>query len=54
MADNITFAINSFAREERRRVAEEALQDSEERLKLVLEGSNDGYWDWDIVPAPST
>ena len=48
MVDNVSFAINNFAREERRRQAEMALQDSEERLKLVLEGSNDGYWDWDI------
>jgi diguanylate cyclase (GGDEF)-like protein/PAS domain S-box-containing protein len=48
MVENITFAINGFSREERRREAEVALQDSEERLKLVLEGSNDGYWDWDI------
>ena len=48
MVDNVSFAINNFAREEKRRQAEMALQDSEERLKLVLEGSNDGYWDWDI------
>jgi diguanylate cyclase (GGDEF)-like protein/PAS domain S-box-containing protein len=48
MVDNVSFAINNFFREEKRRQAEIALQDSEERLKLVLEGSNDGYWDWDI------
>lgn len=48
MVDNVSFAINNFYREEKRRQAERALQDSEERLKLVLEGSNDGYWDWHI------
>lgn len=28
--------------------AQEALKEREERLKLVLEGSNDGFWDWHI------
>jgi len=28
---------------------EEALRVSEERLKLVLEATNDGYWDWNIA-----
>lgn len=27
---------------------EDARRDSEERLQRVLEGSNDGFWDWDI------
>lgn len=28
--------------------AEEALRASEERLKLVLQGNNEGWWDWNI------
>ncbi len=31
-----------------RRQAEEALKENEERLALVLEGSQLGYWDWNI------
>ncbi len=48
MAENISFALNYHSREERRRIAEEALRESEERLKLVIEGSHDGYCDWDV------
>lgn len=47
MSENISFALNNYSREERRRLAEEALRENEERLKLVIEGSHDGYCDWD-------
>lgn len=30
------------------KAASSAIKDREERLKLVLEASTDGYWDWDI------
>ena len=29
--------------------AEKGLRESEEQLNLVLEGSNDGFWDWSLV-----
>lgn len=35
-------------RERERIQAEEALMESEKRLKLVIQGSNDGFWDWDM------
>ncbi len=35
-------------RESERTQAESALMESEERLKLVLQGSNDGFWDWNM------
>ena len=33
----------------KRCVAEQALQESQERLALVIDGSNEGIWDWNVV-----
>ena len=33
----------------KRKQAEDALKESEERLQLALEGAGSGLWDWDIV-----
>ncbi|MFH0822521.1 MAG: PAS domain S-box protein, partial [Pseudomonadota bacterium] len=32
-----------------RKKAEEALRESEERLRLALEATSDGLWDWDMI-----
>ena len=37
-----------------RKQAEEALRESEERMKLALEGTDQGLWDWDIVTGAVT
>lgn len=48
MSANISFALDNFSREVGRKAAEEALRSSEEQLKLVLEGSSDGFCDWHV------
>lgn len=48
MCTNISFALDNLSREEHRLATEVALRYSEEQLKLVLEGSSDGYCDWHI------
>jgi two-component system, cell cycle sensor histidine kinase and response regulator CckA len=35
------------------RRAEEALQKSEERLRIALDGNSEGVWDWDIRKGPA-
>lgn len=49
MVNEISFALDGFEREQARKNAEQSLESSEERLQLVLRGSRDAPWDWDLV-----
>ncbi len=49
VAGEVTSAIVSFADITDLRRAEKDLQKSEERLRLVLQGTNDAPWDWNLV-----
>ncbi len=40
--------VADYSDETARRQAEEALQKSEEKSRLVLEATNDGIWDWNV------
>lgn len=42
-------AVHLYRAQRQAREAQEQLKESEERFRLVLEGSNDCIWDWDIV-----
>ena len=48
MAQNIGFGFENFERDARRRQAEELLRDSEQRVRSVLEGMEDGYYEVDL------
>lgn len=48
--DGLPVAINGTTRDITERiVAEESLKESEERLKLAMMASEQGFWDWDLL-----
>jgi len=48
VANDIGFALHDIELEEQRKRAEEALEESEERLQLALSGADLTTWDWDV------
>lgn len=48
MARDISFALDNFDRERERRQAVALLEENEARLRLTLEATRIGVWDWDM------
>jgi len=48
LADNMAYGISALRTQTRKKKAEEALRESEERLRLTLDAANDGIWDWNV------
>lgn len=49
LARSVRNAVRIYKAETEAALANERLSESEERYRLVLEGSNDGIWDWDLA-----
>jgi PAS domain S-box-containing protein len=50
MASDISFELDYFERESRRRRAERELKESEQRLRLALNSAAMAAWEWDVTP----
>ncbi|HUX25096.1 MAG TPA: GAF domain-containing protein, partial [Burkholderiales bacterium] len=50
MASDISFALDYFERESRRRRAERELKEGEQRLRLALNSAAMAAWEWDVTP----
>jgi PAS domain S-box-containing protein len=49
LSRSVRNAVRIYRAEKEAASAQERLRESEERYRLVLEGSNDGIWDWDLI-----
>ncbi len=49
LSRSVRNAVRIYRAETEAALATTRLRESEERYRLVLEGSNDGIWDWDLV-----